>query len=171
MTRTGRVSALMAHAPEPRLSIHPADAAQVGLTQEGLAWVETAEGAVLLRADLTHTQRLGEIFAPMHWTDAFASGLAEMPNGEALTDFVHNLVPAAPGQEWMEIRDPARRVLRAAALQDGRLEAALFLAPDRARLPRAEAVIPLLGALVPDAVRALLLAGRPPAITPLPLQT
>ena len=238
MTRTGRVSALMAHTPEPRLSIHPADAARVGLTQEGLAWVETAEGAVLLRADLSQTQRRGEIFAPMHWTDAFAStgpvaravsarldphsgqpalkatqaqitpvaehfhglvvrrtggalpgpchwvrvpaetgqlyrlsGLAEMPSGEALTDFVHNLVPAAPGQEWMEIRDPARRVLRAAALRDGRLEAALFLAPDRARLPRAEAIIPLLGALVPDAVRALLLAGRPPAITPLPSQT
>jgi assimilatory nitrate reductase catalytic subunit len=113
----------------------------------------------------------GALPGPCHWVRVPAetgqlyrlSGLAEMPGGEALTDFVHNLVPTAPGQEWMEIRDPARRVLRAAALRDGRLEAALFLAPDRARLPRAEAIIPLLGTLVPDAVRALLLAGRPPA--------
>jgi len=73
MTRTGRVPALMAHTPEPRLAIHPGDAATLGLAQDDLAEIETAEGAVLLRADLRHAQRRGEVFAPMHWTDAFAS--------------------------------------------------------------------------------------------------
>ncbi len=73
MTRTGLVPALMAHTPEPRLAIHPGDAAALGLAQDDLAEVKTAEGAALLRADLRHAQRRGEVFAPMHWTDAFAS--------------------------------------------------------------------------------------------------
>jgi assimilatory nitrate reductase catalytic subunit len=73
MTRTGLVPALMAHTPEPKLAIHPGDAAALGLAQDDLAEIETAEGAVLLRADLRHAQRRGEVFAPMHWTDAFAS--------------------------------------------------------------------------------------------------
>jgi len=73
MTRTGLVPSLMAHTPEPMLAIHPLDAEAVGLGQGDLARIDTAEGAALLRADLRAGQRRGEIFAPMHWTDAFAS--------------------------------------------------------------------------------------------------
>ena len=73
MTRTGLCASLMAHTPEPLLSIHPLDAEAVGLAQGNLARIETAEGAALLRADLRSGQRRGELFAPMHWTDAFAS--------------------------------------------------------------------------------------------------
>ncbi|HEX4366632.1 MAG TPA: molybdopterin-dependent oxidoreductase, partial [Rhodopila sp.] len=69
MTRTGLAPALMSHTPEPVLTIHPADAAKAGITQGALARVTSAEGDVLLRADLRHTQRHGEMFAPMHWTD------------------------------------------------------------------------------------------------------
>ena len=227
MTRTGAVPALMAHTPEPRLAIHPADAAHVGLEQDGLAWVETAEGAVLMAADLRHAQRRGEVFAPMHWTDAFTSagpvalavtgdtdphsgqpalkasrarltpvqarfhglllrraggalprdlhwvriplesgqlyrlaGLDPMPRGDMLIDLLRTLVPAVPGLEWLELRDPARAVLRAAALRDGCLHAVLFLAPDRCGLPHPDAVIPMLGTAIPEAARAVLLAGR-----------
>ena len=35
--------------------------------------VETEHGAAILRARPTDGQRRGEIFAPMHWTDRFAS--------------------------------------------------------------------------------------------------
>ena len=73
MTRTGLAPSLMSHTPEPVLTIHPADAAAACITQGALTRVSTAEGEVLLRADLRHTQRHGEIFAPMHWTDQFAS--------------------------------------------------------------------------------------------------
>ena len=73
MTRTGLAPALMAHAPEARLAIHPADAARIGLLQDGFARVHSATGETLLRADLTHAQRRGEIFAPMHWTDFFTN--------------------------------------------------------------------------------------------------
>jgi assimilatory nitrate reductase catalytic subunit len=73
MTRTGLSPTLMSHTPEPMLAIHPADAAAAGIAQGTLTRVSTTDGEVLLRADLRHTQRHGEIFAPMHWTDRFAS--------------------------------------------------------------------------------------------------
>ncbi|MDR3532269.1 MAG: nitrate reductase [Rhodopila sp.] len=73
MTRTGLAPSLMSHTPEPVLTIHPTDAAAAGIEQGALTRVSTAEGEVLLRADLRHTQRHGEVFAPMHWTDQFAS--------------------------------------------------------------------------------------------------
>ncbi len=73
MTRTGSVASLMAHTPEPMLSIHPTDAAQFGIEQDGLTQVSTADGQIVMRADLRHGQRRGEVYAPMHWTDRFAS--------------------------------------------------------------------------------------------------
>ena len=227
MTRTGAVPSLMAHTPEPRIAIHPADAARIGLDQDGLASVETDHGATLLRADLRHAQRRGEVYVPMHWTDAFAvagpigpavtgdtdphsgqpalkssrcrvtpvqarchglllrhdsgalprslhwvripvetghlyrlAGLDVMPEGEALTDLLHALLPSLPGREWLDVRDPARQVLRAAALCDGRLQAVLFLAPDPSGLPQPETFVPLLGSIIPERARAGLLAGR-----------
>jgi assimilatory nitrate reductase catalytic subunit len=73
MTRTGLAPSLMSHTPEPVLTIHPVDAAAAGIAQGALTRVSTEEGEILLRADLRHTQRHGEMFAPMHWTDQFAS--------------------------------------------------------------------------------------------------
>ncbi len=73
MTRTGLVPSLMAHTDEPLLAIHPADAAARDIAPNGLLRLTTADGEVLLRADIRHTQRRGEMFAPMHWTDQFAS--------------------------------------------------------------------------------------------------
>ena len=73
MTRTGLAPALMAHTPEPLLTLNPADAAALGIEPNGLVRLITDEGEVVLRADARHAQRRGEIFAPMHWTDLFAS--------------------------------------------------------------------------------------------------
>ena len=229
MTRTGRVAALMAHTPEPRLAIHPADAARAGVAQDQLALVATTHGAIAMRADLRHAQRRGEAFAPMHWTDAFASagpigrivdaavdpssgqpalkasravisplvemfaglllreaggglprdglhwtrlpvprgqmyrlsGLSEMPRGAALSAFAAALVAAPEGAEWLEASDPRRGMLRLAALERGRLVGCLFLAPLPAALPHPDALAALLGTAPSDAMRAVLLAGRP----------
>jgi len=73
MTRTGRVPRLMTHAPEPTIAIHPADAARLGLAAGDLARVETDAGAALLPVAVTAAQRAGELFVPMHWTDAHTS--------------------------------------------------------------------------------------------------
>jgi assimilatory nitrate reductase catalytic subunit len=73
MTRTGLAPGLMSHTPEALLTIHPIDAVSAGIEQGALVRLSTENGEILLRADLRHTQRRGEIFAPMHWTDQFAS--------------------------------------------------------------------------------------------------
>jgi assimilatory nitrate reductase catalytic subunit len=73
MTRTGRVPRLMAHAPEPLLEIHPDDAATFGLKDACLASVVSQFGRTIMRVHVTERQRRGEVFAPMHWSDVYAS--------------------------------------------------------------------------------------------------
>jgi assimilatory nitrate reductase catalytic subunit len=73
MTRSGRSPRLWQHAPEPTLTLHPATAARLGLQEGGLARVESAHGAVLLRAGLDGGLAPGQAFAPIHWSDAFAA--------------------------------------------------------------------------------------------------
>ncbi len=63
------------------------------------------------------------------------------------------------GEERLEVVDAGRGTLRAAAIT-GQLVAALFVAPEAARLPRAEMIAALLGTPVAEAARAALLAGR-----------
>ncbi|WP_372396470.1 molybdopterin-dependent oxidoreductase [Azospirillum sp. HJ39] len=71
MTRTGLSPRLSAHVPEPRLDIHPADAAARGLAAGGLARIVTGTGEALARVRLTDAQGEGTMFLPMHWTDRF----------------------------------------------------------------------------------------------------
>jgi len=217
----------MSHTPEPVLTIHPIDAAAAGIGQGTLTRVSTAEGEVLMRADLRHTQRHGEVFAPMHWTDQFAStgpigrvvsgrvdpisgqpelkataatvepvivhfhglllrrtggvlpdichwvripltegqmyrlaGLRPLPANGDMTGFAATVLDLPKGAEWLEVSDKRRGVLRVAVVFDGALEACLFLARDASALPNEAAVIPMLGAPVPDAARTKILAGR-----------
>ncbi|MBI3223069.1 MAG: molybdopterin-dependent oxidoreductase [Nitrosomonadales bacterium] len=64
--------------------------------------------------------------------------------------------------EWIEYRDAAMGRYRAACLQDGRLEAVFFLAPDQ-RLPEREWLSSLFGqAILQPAELAGLLSARPP---------
>ncbi|MGF7178091.1 nitrate reductase [Azospirillum doebereinerae] len=71
MTRTGLAPRLSAHAPEPCLDLHPADAAARGLSEGGLARIVTVAGEALARVHVTDAQGLGTAFLPMHWTDRF----------------------------------------------------------------------------------------------------
>jgi assimilatory nitrate reductase catalytic subunit len=73
MTRTGRVPRLMAHQDEAELTMHPEDGARCGVTDGALAYVENRHDATILPIRLSATQRAGEVFAPMHWTDRFSS--------------------------------------------------------------------------------------------------
>jgi len=72
MTRTGLSPTLSQHRREPLLEIHPGDAAAAGLADGGLARVTTAVGAATFRVCVTDAQRPGELFVPMHWTDAMS---------------------------------------------------------------------------------------------------
>ncbi len=73
MTRTGKSPRLSGHITEPFVDIHPLDAAGVGLCEGELATVISALGETTLRARLSDAQQVGQVFAPMHWSDQFAS--------------------------------------------------------------------------------------------------
>ncbi|MCB2060148.1 MAG: molybdopterin-dependent oxidoreductase, partial [Novosphingobium sp.] len=72
MTRTGLSPTLSQHRREPLLEVHPLDAAAQGLHDGGLARVLSARGTAVFRVALDDRQRPGEIFVPMHWTDAMS---------------------------------------------------------------------------------------------------
>ncbi len=74
MTRTGLSARLARHRSESLVEVHPADADAAGIVDGGLARVATPRGTTVLRARVTDAQAKGTIFAPMHWTDLFASG-------------------------------------------------------------------------------------------------
>lgn len=227
MTRTGLAPSLMSHTSEPTVTINPVDAAKAGIVQDGLARITTAEGTITLRADLRHTQRHGEIFIPMHWTDRFTSAgpagrvvnaktdpvsgqpelklteasvvpvethyhglllrrtggalpdvchwtripvdegqlyrltaLQALPTGDALRHLAVSLLGSPEDSTWLEVSDKRRGLLRVAVVFDGALEACLFLAGDPTSLPPESAVVPMLGAPVPDSARATILSGR-----------
>jgi assimilatory nitrate reductase catalytic subunit len=73
MTRTGVVPRLVQHVAAPLAAFHPDDATRLGIAEQGLVRLETAQGATVLRATIDAGQRPGEVFVPMHWTDAFSS--------------------------------------------------------------------------------------------------
>ncbi len=70
MTRTGLVPRLMAHVPEPCITLHPRDAGR--MPEASLAVVESAWGRAVLRVAHDAGQAPGTVFAPMHWTAQFA---------------------------------------------------------------------------------------------------
>jgi assimilatory nitrate reductase catalytic subunit len=73
MTRSGLSARLGAHAPEPFVEVHPADAKATRLADGGFAEVTTRHGACVLKVVVTGRQRRGSLFAPIHWSDATAS--------------------------------------------------------------------------------------------------
>ncbi len=73
MTRTGYSARLSAHLGEPYLEIHPHDALIHGIQDADIVRVRSPHSDVLLRALLSDRQVAGQLFAPMHWTDEFAS--------------------------------------------------------------------------------------------------
>jgi assimilatory nitrate reductase catalytic subunit len=71
MSRTGRIGALFAHAPEPALTINRADAARRGIREGALVSVASRRGALVLPAQLSDDVASGTVFAPMHWNGQF----------------------------------------------------------------------------------------------------
>ncbi|AOM00361.1 MULTISPECIES: nitrate reductase [Cobetia] len=79
MTRTARSARLMNHRAEPFVELHPQDAAARGLQDGALAQLAgrdeqgSVRGDYRARVRISHGQRQGEVFIPMHWNDHFAS--------------------------------------------------------------------------------------------------
>ncbi len=100
MTRTGLTPGLCRHVPEPYVDIHPGDAAAIGVSEGQLTRIQTAQGEAVVVAHLTERQRPGDIFMPMHWTDAFA------PSGR-VNGLLASTVDARSGQPEFK-HTPAR---------------------------------------------------------------
>ena len=74
MTRTGLSPKLSQHRREPLVEVHPDTIQRFGLSDGGLADVETASGKSVFRVASVDGQRRQEIFVPMHWTDQTSGG-------------------------------------------------------------------------------------------------
>ena len=72
MSRTGLAAVLNQHAPEPRLDIHPVDAERLNISADQLVEVLAPTGGAYYLATLTESVSVGEVFAPIHWTQAHA---------------------------------------------------------------------------------------------------
>jgi assimilatory nitrate reductase catalytic subunit len=73
MTRTGRSARLSAHMAEPFVEVHPADALKFAVRAGELARVRSAAGAMVVRVRVEGEVPPGQVFAPIHWSGAFAS--------------------------------------------------------------------------------------------------
>ncbi len=103
MTRTGKSPRLNGHISEPFLQLHPFDAQSRQIESGQLVSVSSRQGAVILRAELSQDQRIGSVFAPMHWNDQFAanSGIDRIVNEHAdpwsgQPEFKHTPVQVKP---------------------------------------------------------------------------
>ncbi|MCQ3828567.1 nitrate reductase [Microbulbifer elongatus] len=72
MTRTGRARKLLDHSEAPELHVHPQEAATFGIEDEQLVRVESEKGQFFGRARVTPSQKPGQLFAPIHWSDSLA---------------------------------------------------------------------------------------------------
>lgn len=73
MTRTGKAARLLNHIDAPALSIHRKDAKRLNLASGDLVAISSQYGAVRLQIDINDSVKPGQLFAPIHWNDQFAS--------------------------------------------------------------------------------------------------
>jgi assimilatory nitrate reductase catalytic subunit len=74
MTRTGLSPRLARHRQEPLVEMHAADAGTLGIEEGDLVRVSTPQGDSLFKAAICESQRRGEVFVPIHWTDCQSTG-------------------------------------------------------------------------------------------------
>jgi assimilatory nitrate reductase catalytic subunit len=74
MSRTGRAAQLMGHAPEPRVTMNPADLARRGIAAGDLVRIASRRGAVTVEVESGEDVRPGQVFLPMHWGSAHLGG-------------------------------------------------------------------------------------------------
>jgi ferredoxin-nitrate reductase len=66
-TRTGRVPKIEKMYPNPFIEIHPRDAKQLGIMENGLVEVKSRRGSSCFPAKVTKAIAPGTVFVPMHW--------------------------------------------------------------------------------------------------------
>jgi assimilatory nitrate reductase catalytic subunit len=131
MTRTGLSPTLSQHKREPLLEVHPADAAEHGLTAGGLGRVVTAQGSAVFRVQVSPGQRRGDICVPMHWTDLMSGE----GRSNRLPDQSHDPISGQPGFKNSAARiEPVQPDWRAFLVSEHAVEPAGMLYWSRSRV-------------------------------------
>ncbi len=73
MTRTAKSPRLSAHDTEPFIVVNPYDAEALSLEAGALAAVSSHWGEAILRTRVCDSVLPGDVFAPIHWSDQYAS--------------------------------------------------------------------------------------------------
>lgn len=73
MSRTGTAAKLLGHVDEPYIDVHPDDIARFGLCAGDLAVLKNRGSVYYGRVKPSESQRVGEVFVPMHWNGKYAS--------------------------------------------------------------------------------------------------
>lgn len=73
MTRTGKSVVLSAHINEPYIELHPDDADRFKIQNQSLVSVSSRCGAIVVRVSVNESQKIGNVFVPIHWNNQFAS--------------------------------------------------------------------------------------------------
>ena len=152
--KSARVDALVAPITDPISGQPESKHTPVRVESYNPAW----QGFVLSRSrlDMGDTSYCACTQGAGYWRQEIAGDV--LP--EAWRDWVEAVAQA--GGDWVEYRDTAMGRYRAACLQDGRLEAAFFIAPDQ-RLPEREWLSSLFSrSSLTQTDLAGLLSGRPP---------
>ena len=72
MTRTGRARKLLDHSEAPEVHVHPQEAQKLQIRNAQLVRVTSTHGQFFGRARVTASQKPGQLFAPIHWSDSLA---------------------------------------------------------------------------------------------------
>jgi assimilatory nitrate reductase catalytic subunit len=88
MTRTGRVAKLMTHSDEPYISVNPKDAKRFQLKDNQLAVLSNLDAEFIGRVYITIDQRIGEVFAPIHWNGNFSASARVSALVNPITDSI-----------------------------------------------------------------------------------
>ncbi|WP_255701161.1 MULTISPECIES: nitrate reductase [unclassified Microbulbifer] len=72
MTRTARARKLLDHTELPELRLSPADASTYQVEDGQLAEIASSHGRMRARVLVDASQRAGELFAPIHWSESLA---------------------------------------------------------------------------------------------------
>jgi len=72
MTRTGIAGKLLSHIEAPYIELHPNDIEKYGLEDGAFARLRNEFGQFIGRINKDSEIRVGDVFAPIHWTDEFA---------------------------------------------------------------------------------------------------
>lgn len=73
MTRTARAAILNRHTDRPQISVHPLDAQKLGVEGNDLLCARSTVGEMIAYTKVTTEVQQGHCFAPIHWSECFAS--------------------------------------------------------------------------------------------------